>query len=141
MAQTPAYRRHSGAGSVDYTPGGAVTAGDVVVLSNRLVAVATHDIAASALGALATDGVFAFPKVSGRSFAQGQPAYWDADATPVSGDASSGAMTDNPALGVFAGFATAAAAKTGETVDVRLEYEQLASDNEESSSSSSSSQS
>lgn len=40
---------------VDYTPGGAVDAGDVVVLSN-MVGIAELDIAASALGALSIVG-------------------------------------------------------------------------------------
>ena len=63
---------------MDYTPVGAITAGDVVVVG-ELVGVATSDIAAGALGALAIEGIFDFPKAvtSGTAFTNGQLAYWD----------------------------------------------------------------
>jgi len=65
--------------SVDYTPGSAVTAGDVVV-QGELVGVAKVDIAASVLGALAVTGVFDFPKATGGGTAitAGANCYWDA---------------------------------------------------------------
>ena len=49
--------------SIDYTPSTAVSAGDVVV-QGTLVAIARADIAANALGALATAGVFDGAKVA-----------------------------------------------------------------------------
>ena len=55
--------RHDGA-AIDYTPGAAVSAGDVVV-QGELIGVAKLDIAANALGALAVQGVFDFPKATG----------------------------------------------------------------------------
>lgn len=63
--------------SIDYTPGGAVNAGDVVV-QNNLVGVAKLDIAAGALGALAIEGVFDFAKAAGGgvTFAVGASVYW-----------------------------------------------------------------
>ena len=64
--------------AIDYTPGSAVTAGDVVVQED-LVGVAKLDIAANALGALAVAGVFDFPKTAGvgEAIAAGAKVYWD----------------------------------------------------------------
>ncbi len=50
--------------SIDYTPGAAVAAGDVVVQGD-LIAVAKLDMAAGQLGALATVGVFDVTKATG----------------------------------------------------------------------------
>lgn len=65
--------------SIDYTPGGDVAAGQVVVQGD-LVGVATRPIAAGELGALAIVGVFDFAKEAGGgvTFAVGAIAYWDA---------------------------------------------------------------
>lgn len=62
--------------TIDYTPGVAVSAGQVVVIGD-LVAVARLDIPASTLGALHIEGVFDFPKGSGEITA-GATLYWDA---------------------------------------------------------------
>ena len=64
--------------SIDYTPGAAVIAGDVVV-QGELVGVANQDIAAGQLGALAIEGVFDFPKPTGAGTdaAVGTLMYWD----------------------------------------------------------------
>ena len=64
--------------SVDYTPGAAVTAGDVV-LQGDLIGVAKLDIEADRLGALAVAGVFDFPKTAGEGEAidAGSTVYWD----------------------------------------------------------------
>lgn len=73
----PAIFVHDGA-AIDYTPGSAVAAGDVVV-QGELVGVAKLDIAANKLGALAVAGVFDFPKNSGggTAIAMGVNVYWD----------------------------------------------------------------
>jgi predicted RecA/RadA family phage recombinase len=65
--------------SIDYTPGSAVSAGDVVVQGD-LVGVAKVPIPAGHAGALAVDGVFDFAKEAdgGVTFAVGSLAYWDA---------------------------------------------------------------
>lgn len=65
--------------AIDYTPSSAVDAGDVVVLGS-VVAIAKNDIAASALGALAIEGVFDVAKDTGSStaIAVGAKLYWDA---------------------------------------------------------------
>lgn len=64
---------------IDYTPVGAVSAGNVVVLGD-LVAVAKLDIAAGALGQLHLGGVYDFPKstAGGSAIAVGKTVYWDA---------------------------------------------------------------
>ena len=49
---------------INYTPGAAVAAGDVVVQGD-LIGVAKQPIAANVAGALAVDGVFDFPKATG----------------------------------------------------------------------------
>jgi predicted RecA/RadA family phage recombinase len=75
--------------AVDYTPAGAVTAGDVVVIGSTPL-VAFRDIAAGILGALATEGVFKVLKTTD-VFAAGDPVYWTPTADPVSGTAGTGA--------------------------------------------------
>ena len=68
---------HDGS-AVDYTPGSAVAAGDVIV-QGELVGVARTPIAANALGSLAVDGVFDFAKATGGGTAitAGANVYWD----------------------------------------------------------------
>ena len=63
---------------IDYTPGAAVSDGDVVVQTD-MVGVALKDIAASALGAICVRGVFDFTKNtgSGTAIAAGDTLYWD----------------------------------------------------------------
>jgi predicted RecA/RadA family phage recombinase len=65
--------------SIDYKPSEAVTAGDIVVQGD-LIGIAKIDIAANALGALAIEGVFDFPKAAGEGsgIAAGTNVYWDA---------------------------------------------------------------
>lgn len=79
---------HDGA-SIDHTPSSAVTAGDVIVQGD-LIGIAKKDIAAAALGALATVGVYDFPKstASTSAITAGQTLYWDEEnevATPTAG--------------------------------------------------------
>ena len=101
--------------AIDYTPGSAVAAGDVVVQGD-LVGVAKQPIAADALGALAVRGVFDFPKAAGvgEAIAAGAKVYWDAGDAEAKEDAESGA---NKYLGKVA----AAATDDDTTVRVRLE--------------------
>jgi predicted RecA/RadA family phage recombinase len=89
---------------VDYTPGSAVSAGDVVVL-NDLVTVAVRPIPANKLGAVAVEGVFKLPKASG-AIGQGAIVYWDSTASNVTTTA-----TGNKRAGK-----AAAAAASGDTV-------------------------
>lgn len=120
MAQVPCKLVYDGY-SINYTPVSAVTMGDVVVLQSKLVCISPRDIAAGALGSLDVGGTWSMPKVSG-SISQGVALYWDADADPASGDAGSGAVTTNSALGPFAGWA--AEASSGSTIKVILKSQE-----------------
>jgi len=86
---TPSVRLDRGeALPLAYTPGAAVTAGDVVVQGD-LIAVAPRDIAASVLGNLLIVGplaVFIFPKETGTGTALtvGTVVYWAAAASASS---------------------------------------------------------
>lgn len=64
--------------TIDYTPGSAVAAGDVVLQGN-LFGIANVDIAANKLGALSVEGVFDLTKQGGAgvTFAVGAAVYWD----------------------------------------------------------------
>ncbi len=102
--------------AIDYTPGGNIAAGDVVVQED-LIGVAKLDIPAGRLGALSVTGVFDFPKAtgSGSAIPAGATVYWDESAKqayrPVGGSLGS----DN-----LLGKATLAAGEADETVRVRL---------------------
>lgn len=110
--------KHDGS-SVDYTPAAAVTGGDVVVIGDR-IGIAKLDIAANALGALATVGVFAMLKVTG-AITDGQDLFWDVDGTPIGGS-TTGAITTE-AVGPWVGTAIGSAASGDTTVDVALGQE------------------
>jgi predicted RecA/RadA family phage recombinase len=109
--------RHASGAEVDYTPGSAVSAGDVVVVGSNLVGIANRAIAANALGALATEGVFDIVKVTG-SVSAGASIYWDADGDPVGGTAGSGAATATATGNTYLGVALADAVSGGATVRV-----------------------
>jgi len=98
--------------SIDYTPGSAVTAGDVIV-QGELVGIAKRDIAANALGSLAVEGVFDFPKATGAGTAitAGANVYWNAGA---------GQATTTSAGNKLIGKTTKAAADADATVCARL---------------------
>lgn len=104
MAQVPALT-YSSEGAIDYTPGSAVTGGDVIVI-NGIVGVATSDIAASTKGSLATEGVFKLPKTTAAIVA-GLPVHWDATGDPDSGTAGTGAA-NQLGVGTYAGLAAEA---------------------------------
>lgn len=74
-----AYFRSGATQAIDYTPGSAVAAGDVVVISNN-VYFAPKGIDANALGSLQIGGVWRLPKTSGAGTAisLGVLVYWDA---------------------------------------------------------------
>lgn len=65
---------------IDYTPSADVDAGDVVVLGDALVGIATYDIPDGKAGSLAIEGVFEFPKVfadAGEAIALGKAVLWN----------------------------------------------------------------
>ena len=100
--------RHEGE-KLDYTPGSAVAAGDVVTVGS-LVCVADSAIAANALGAVHSRGVFSCPKPTGAgtNYAQGSKVYWFSNQM-VTG-----------VTGVAAGFVAKQPATTDALVDVLL---------------------
>lgn len=93
---------------IDYTPGSAVAAGDVVVIGS-LVAVAPRPIPANTLGAVAVEGVWSMPKGAENITAGAKVNYY----------ATSGVVTA-AATGVACGYAVAAAATGVSTVKVLL---------------------
>ncbi|TVQ33885.1 MAG: DUF2190 family protein [Phycisphaeraceae bacterium] len=105
---------HEG-GMVDYTPSSNVAAGDVVV-QGELVGVAKQPIAADALGALAVQGVFDFPKATGgaTAIAAGALLHWDAANELATTDADGGANK-------LIGKSVAAAGDGDATVRIRLD--------------------
>ena len=78
--------------SVNYTPGSAVAAGQVVV-QGELVGVAKLAIPANTLGSLTVVGQFDFPKATGAGTAIGASAnvYWDVAEQVAKADSETGA--------------------------------------------------
>ena len=113
MATPLVTRAQSYGGYVDYTPGSAKSAGDVVP-QNQLIGIATKDIAANKKGALAVEGVFDFPKAtgSGDAIAAGIKCYWNAGAEVATATADSN---------VYIGKSVQAAAATAATVRIKLD--------------------
>jgi len=99
--------------AIDYTPGSAVAAGDVIV-QGVLVGVAKSAIEANVLGSLSVKGVFDFAKGVGSSDAisAGAKVYWDAN---------NEVMTTTSGGNTYAGKATLAATAAATTVRARLE--------------------
>lgn len=95
---------------IDYTPGSAVSAGQVVV-QNSLVGVSPLDIPASTLGAIDIEGVEDVTK-GATAFAVGDPLYWD--------DSNNTASPD-PSVGPYMGFCVTAAAAGDATVRAKLD--------------------
>lgn len=95
---------------IDYTPGSAVVAGQVVVQGD-LIGVSPEPIAANALGALIIEGVFEFAKASG-TIAVGVLLYWDD---------SAGQVTATPGAHKLIGPCTKAALTGDTTVEVALD--------------------
>ena len=95
--------------SIDYTPAGAIAAGEIVVLGKACF-VAKTAIAASALGALAATGVFDVLKTDALEFDPGEAVYWN-DSTNL----ATKTTTD-----IYMGVAVKAAAATDATVRTHL---------------------
>lgn len=107
MAQAAKYKEGN---VLDYTPGAAVVAGDVVV-QNDLVGVAVDDIAANVQGAIEIERVFDFAKDSS-VFSVADRAYWDD---------TNNQMKSDPSVGKYAGIVVKAAATGDATVRVKLD--------------------
>ena len=117
MAQSPALKYQDGQ-LIDYTPGSAVTAGDVVLIGT-VPMIAPSDIAANAKGALDCEGVYKVPKATG-ALTAGDAIYWDVDGSPVTGTASSGAATGTATGNNLMGFAIFGAASGDDYVYTKL---------------------
>jgi len=91
---------------IDYTPGSAVAAGDVVMLAD-LFTIAPRPIAANKLGAVAVEGVFVVAKATGTGSAisQGSIVYWDGTASNIT---PTGSVTGAKRAGKAAAAASAA---------------------------------
>jgi predicted RecA/RadA family phage recombinase len=106
MAQVPA-TTYQDECTIPYTPGSAVTAGDVVV-QNGIVGVAFSDIAANTLGSLSVEGIKKVPKTTA-AWVVGLPIHWNPTGDPDNGTAGSGAA-NQLGVGTYMGLATLAAA-------------------------------
>lgn len=95
---------------LDYTPGGAVANGKMVVTGVR-VGIALAAIAAGATGPLAVRGVFTYAKLSTDNIAQGALVYYDA---------ANDRLTTTASGNTLAGYAAGAAAAATTTVNVSL---------------------
>ncbi len=98
--------------AIDYTPTADVAAGDVVVLSNKLVGVAKLDIKAGELGALALTGVYEMAKTTDVGFGVGSEVGWSSASRKAVSAGTSGTVK----VGHAVSFANAA----DQTVLVRL---------------------
>ena len=96
--------------ALDYTPGAAIAAGDVVVQGD-LMGVAKRPIAANELGAIEVAGVFDFAKNTNVAYTVGTILYWDDTNNVVTATA-----TGNKQIGKV----IRAAATTDTTVRMRL---------------------
>lgn len=116
MPQSPAIT-YSDDGTIDYTPGSAVT-GKAIVVLNGIVGIAVGDIAANKLGSLTVAGLFKLPKTTA-AVVRGLPIHWNPTGSPNSGDASSGAA-NQLGVGTFAGICAEAAASGVDHAAVNL---------------------
>lgn len=94
---------------VDYTPGSAVTGGDVIII-NGVAYFAPRDIASGDLGALSVaGGVWKGNKAAG-AWVNGDAIYWNPTGNPNVGTAGTGAFENTSGTSkTFAGYAVGAA--------------------------------
>ena len=95
---------------LDYTPGSAVTAGQVVLIGVR-IGVALNAISANATGPLQVSGVFNIAKLSTDVVAQGAALYWDN---------TNSRLTTTASGNTLAGYAAAAAGNGATTVAIKI---------------------
>jgi predicted RecA/RadA family phage recombinase len=107
--------------TIDYTPGSAVTGGQVFVIGSSMIAIAKVDIAANQLGGLDVEGLYDADK-DASVFAAGDNVYWNPTGTAQNPAATAGAgtMTSNPLGAIFAGRAVQAQLTGDNTVRVLL---------------------
>jgi predicted RecA/RadA family phage recombinase len=99
---------------IDYTAGGTISAGDVVVAGDT-VGIALVDMVSGDVGAVAIEGVFTVAKTAGTAWAQGDAIGWDASASEFHKDPTLAA--GDVAL---CGIAVVAAASAATTASLKL---------------------
>jgi len=115
MAQTIEAILYQGPVAVrDYTPGSAASAGEIREREDGQAGVAATDISASTLGSEYIRGVYKV-KASSKTFAKGDPVYWDA-----SGDTALTADDTIESADFYLGIADAAATTSDDHVKVDL---------------------
>ncbi len=100
---------------IDYTnsTAAAILSGDPVVIGNQQMGIALVDIAISATGSVAKEGIFSLAKNTAQAVVQGQKLWWDATAKKV---------INAPAINAyFIGYADKAELTATATVYVDLE--------------------
>lgn len=95
--------KKTGGNSISYTPGSAVTAGTITIISGatagKIVGIPTADIAANVTGSLDISGEWEVDAKSSDTFAAGEKLYWDA---------GNSYLTVTSSGNTLAGFASAA---------------------------------
>ena len=117
MPQTPCLAYQDG-DLIDYTPSGAVIAGEVVLLGT-IPCIAPVAIADSAKGNLAITGVYRVPQKAEIQTA-GDAVYWDSSGDPYGGTAGTGAATAATASVYIMGVCAETTAATDTYVKVAL---------------------
>jgi predicted RecA/RadA family phage recombinase len=94
-------------GVIDYTPGGALAAGEVVPFTG-FVGISKRATAAGELTALAIQGVFKVTKQTGVAWTRGDVIYWDNAANQANktagGNTRMGVTTQDAASGDTVGY-------------------------------------
>jgi hypothetical protein len=106
--------------AIPYTPTTDIAAGDVLVLTNGLVAVANNAISGNKLGSINLRGVYKMAHAAETTYL-GQNVYWDADGDQY-GNATTGtgAITTTATGNSWCGWAIEASTATDSTVKVML---------------------
>ena len=104
-----------------HTAVAAIVAGTPILMANGMVGIPANDIAAGASDELDVCGRFRAWGVGSQAWSVGDAVGWDANATPLNGDASSGAYTKTIAdWDFFVGYVDEAKSATEEMGVIRL---------------------
>lgn len=106
-------------GILNHTLTAAASSGDVVV-KGSIAGIAQIDGAIGDVVPIAVEGVYEVPAATA-AITDGAKVYWDADGDPVGGTAGSGAATATATDNTLIGYAIAAKASAGATVQVKLD--------------------
>lgn len=95
---------------IDYTAGGSISAGAVVLIGKR-IGVALNDMSNGDVGAVQMTGVWELTKVTADVVTQGALLYWDSTASK---------LTTTVGTNTLAGYAFAAAGSSDTTVKIKI---------------------